>query len=317
MPLICYESRPMNSLRMSIVHAADAILREYAEAGFDLTLRQLYYQFIARDLFPEKYVDPATGSKNNEKSYNKLGEIINDARMSGLIDWTFITDRTRNVRQNSHWHGAEGILDTCAQQFRLNKWSTQEFYCEVWIEKDALVGVLDQVCPPIDVPYFSCRGYTSQSEMWAAAARLIGKAKEGKTIQIFHLGDHDPSGIDMTRDISDRLSLFVHYHVPAAHLTVERIALNMDQIRVLNPPPSPAKITDSRAARYIDEYGEDSWELDAIDPVALSDLIGKSVFSLLDMEEWYAAEKEENRIKDTLRECAERWNEVDDFLNNR
>ncbi len=116
--------------------------------------------------------------------------------------------------------------------------------------------MFEPICEELDVPYFSCRGYTSQSEMWAAAQRLLGYiwAKQRQHVTILHFGDHDPSGIDMTRDIRERLSLFCG----GEGFAVRRIALNMDQVRQYDPPPNPAKLTDTRVDAYLRKYGDDS-----------------------------------------------------------
>ncbi len=167
-------------------------------------------------------------------------------------------------------------------------------------EKDALVGIAERICRKLDVSYFSCRGYTSQSEMWAAGMRLKEYAEErGQTPVIIHLGDHDPSGIDMSRDITDRLELFM------GGMEINRIALNMDQVRKYNPPPNPAKITDSRAEGYIKKHGRESWELDALDPKVLTDLIEKTVLSYRDDDEWRSACRVEERHRRALIKIAE------------
>src|SRR5262249_10346260 len=159
-----------------------------AAQGYNLTLRQLFYQFVSRDLIP-----------NNVRSYKRLGSIINDARLAGLIDWSAIEDRTRNLHELPCWRTPAGIIRSCAQQYRTDLWAKQENRVEVWIEKEALAGVFERVCDELRVPFFSCRGYTSQSEMWVAGHRLKRIIDAGQRPVILHFGDHDPSGMDMTR----------------------------------------------------------------------------------------------------------------------
>jgi hypothetical protein len=290
---ICYIERAFSGDSVATIATANQILEEYAAQGYDLTLRQLYYQFVSRGLIA-----------NKDSEYKKLGSVINDARLAGKIDWDHITDRTRNLRALAHWESPRDIVDACANQFRFDKWAEQENYVEVWVEKDALVGVLQVACEPLDVPYFSCRGYTSQSEMWAAAMRLLKQVRAGKEVYVIHLGDHDPSGIDMSRDIKDRIELFVNYHLSGAAFTLNRIALNMDQVEEYNPPPNPAKVTDSRAAKYIDEYGNESWELDALEPRVLTALIQSTVAELRDEDLWQESLAGEEKAKDRLRKAA-------------
>lgn len=305
MPKIAYISKKFNPVHQQIVNQANAILDEYAAQGFDLTLRQLYYQFVARDLFPERWIDPDTGSKNSQKNYKKLGDIINDARLAGEIDWNHIVDRTRAVRSNSHWSSPRDILAAVASQYAIDKWAGQDYYVEVWVEKEALAGVVGQICARVDVPYFSCRGYVSASEMWRAAERLKSKHRAGRKCVVLHLGDHDPSGIDMSRDIKDRLG-----GVFNAWVHVKRIALTMEQVEAYNPPPNPAKETDSRFAGYLDEYGDESWELDALDPTTLQDLIEEQVEGYRDSDLWDQAVEEEERQKAQLGALYGKWGEI-------
>lgn len=121
--------------------------------------------------------------------------------------------------------------------------------------------------------------------MWEAAQRHI--ANDDKDSYIIHLGDHDPSGIDMIRDIKARLEML------GARVTVQRIALNLNQITQYSPPPNPAKVTDSRSNSYIQQYGNESWELDALDPSIIKDLIKDAVNDLTDFDLLYAARSRE------------------------
>ena len=285
-----FKTVKFKSTTLNIISQANEIIAEYENQGFDLTLRQLYYQFVSKDFIP-----------NTEKSYKNLGSIINNGRLAGMIDWMAIEDRTRNLRGNSHWDNPGEIIKTCARSFKIDKWFNQKNYVEVWIEKDALIGVISGVCEKMDVNYFSCRGYVSQSEMWRAARRFKYKINEGKSGYLIHLGDHDPSGIDMTRDIGDRLLTF------GAAVVVSRVALNMPQIEDLNPPPNPAKVTDSRYHTYQREYGEESYELDALFPAYITDLIKESIKIYRSASRWKEAVTIENKYKDRLEDLSENW----------
>jgi len=293
MPKICYVEKSFRADSLEVIEQANDIIEIYAAQGFDLTLRQLFYQFVSRGLLP-----------NKDTEYKRLGSIINDARLAGLIDWERITDRTRNLRGNSHWDEPQDIMRSAAYSFAIDKWAEQEYRPEIWVEKDALVGVSEGVCTRLDVNYFSCRGYTSQSEMWAAAQRLESYYDAGQQPLVIHLGDHDPSGIDMTRDISDRLELF------ASGITVERIALNMNQIQQYRPPPNPAKVTDSRATSYIRKFGRSSWELDALEPNVIAQAIERTVLSYRDEDFWERAVRLEQEHRADLEDAARRWKEV-------
>lgn len=295
---VAYIERRFSAKSEALIEQANDIIADYQAQGFSLTLRQLYYQFVARGLLA-----------NSDRNYKNLGSVINDGRLAGLIDWNAIEDRTRFVRSLSHWGSPQSIVDACASQFRLDMWQTQKYRPEVWIEKDALVGVFEPVCNTYDVPLFSCRGYVSQSELWGAANRLLEHVQNGQTPIIFHFGDHDPSGIDMTRDIEDRLRLFMGTSFDDFD-GVQRLALTMAQVREVNPPPNPAKMTDSRHSGYVDKYGTKSWELDALDPKYLSRLVGDAIAGIVDRKKWSARQKEQEKHRENLAQVAKRWKEV-------
>lgn len=275
-----YNNLNLRGKTLETIGTANVIIEEFEADGYDITLRQLYYQFIARDLFPEdrrwtytggRWRKDPNGTKNAQPNYKWLGGFINDGRLAGLVDWNSIVDRTRKFQCNSHWESPDEIIEDAARWYARDSREHQETYLEVWVEKDALVGVIEKVCDPLDVGYFSCRGFVSQSAMYRAALRLKHMERNGLDTIILHLGDHDPSGIDMTRDIQDRLVMF------GSTVDVQRIALNMEQVEKYNPPPDYAKSTDSRYAEYASKYGDNSWELDALDPRVLTELITEKV----------------------------------------
>lgn len=284
MSRIAYIDKSFRGSSLQIIAQANQICAEYAAQRFDLTLRQLYYQFVARDLLP-----------NTQQSYKRLGKIINDARLAGYLDWDYIVDRTRNLRGLPSWTSPASIIRSSAYGYRIDKWAQQPYRIEVWIEKEALIGVFTRICNELEVDFFACRGYVSQSELWRAAERHISYERDEQETIVLHFGDHDPSGMDMTRDIQDRLWLF------GANTEVRRIALNMDQIDHYQPPPNPAKLTDARAQSYIAEYGYESWELDALEPTVLAGLVEQEVLDLRSELEWTEASVEEDGHKQILR----------------
>lgn len=310
MPYIAYENKRFGAAKQAIIDMADQICQEYSAQGYNLTLRQLYYQFVSRDLI-----------QNSQREYKRLGTAVNEGRMAGMIDWDHITDRGRNFARVATWNSPQDVIRIAQNQYRTDLWKTQPYHIEVWVEKDALADVIARTADRERVGYIACKGYMSASEMWVAGNRIAKKVIEGKKVVILHLGDHDPSGIDMTRDIRDRLQTFAGAKIAGAlyadesytvadyreDVDVRRIALNMDQVRRYNPPPNFAKVTDSRAQDYIARFGRDSWELDALDPAALDTLITEAIWDLRDMDLWeeaYAIEQEHDaefeRIVDEL-----------------
>lgn len=295
---ICYIPKDFQKRSRAIIVAANDIIEQYQAQGFTLTLRQLYYQFVARDLIP-----------NSQQSYKNLGSVINDARLAGYIDWYAIEDRTRNLRGLTHWENPEEIIENSARGYQIDLWEDQPYRPEVWIEKDALVGVIERVCENNDVDYFACRGYNSQSEQWSAGQRILRRQRLGQTVVIIHLGDHDPSGINMSEDNLSRLSMFAEQRIE-----LRRIALNMDQVTQYNPPPNPAKITDSRYERYIQEYGPECWELDALEPAVIENLIQAEIDSVRDQELWDASNERQEEEREQLQRIADNWTEINQWL---
>ncbi|KKN68945.1 hypothetical protein LCGC14_0446300 [marine sediment metagenome] len=324
---IAYEAwRPGAQARATVVEA-ESICAEYVEQGYDLTLRQLYYQFVSRGLL-----------SNTQRSYSNLGTTVNRARLAGLLDWDYIVDRTRNLQSVAHWDSPADMVDACAKQFTLDKWTDQSYRIEVWVEKEALAGVIGKAAEASDIAWFACRGYVSQSEMWGAAQRLLKYIEGGQAVRILHLGDHDPSGIDMTRDIAQRLQTFVVCDYARAHredfvgekitvglimdhmkehcggrvaLEIRRIAFNWEQVQEYSPPPNPTKLTDSRAKDYIQAYGSESWELDALDPSVLERLIDDEIQELRNEILFAEREQEQAGGRVALRRVAEELNGAD------
>ena len=292
MPLIRYQKLRFTKDVQLTIDQANAILAEYKAKGFGMTLRQLYYQFVARGLVKE----------NTLQQYKRLSEVMSKARIAGLVDWYALADNTRYMREmgwiDDPWVGKDAkpysitdrylpFLKSQADSWNVDMWKNQKHRIVVLIEKDALVGVLTNVCQELEVPYFAARGYMSQSAQWRLGIQLREWKEDGYEPIILHLGDHDPSGMDMTRDNEERLWMFGGFPVELI-----RLALNMDQIEELNPPAMPAKRSDARTEKYKKNFGEDAWELDALDPTAIEDLVREAVLRFRNQEAWDQRVKE-------------------------
>lgn len=307
-----------------IVDDANVIIDEYRSQGYDITLRFLYYKFIARDLFPEdRYYywdgskwksDPThanqNSTKNNMPNYEWLSTIISNGRVGGLIDWDSLTDSLRELEELRHWEDPSDILKEDAKIFRIDIWKDQPYRPEIWIEKDALASIFRRIAQRWDIPLMVCRGYTSQTAMWIASQRLLENSGNGQTPIIFHFGDHDPSGIDMSRDIQDRLELFT-----GDAIEFERLALNREQITRYNPPPNPAKVLDPRAKGYIAEFGRTSWELDSMEPPVLEALMRTSLNRIIDTTTMAPLIALQNEHKETLVKIGSNYERVQKYLN--
>lgn len=260
------------------------ILTEYQRQGYRLSLRQLYYQLVSRDIIP-----------NTQRSYKNTGNLVSHARQAGLIDWNMIEDRNRTTVAVPHWESPAEIVEAAANSFRIDKWENQDYHIEVMVEKDALSGVLEPVCRHLDIAITANKGYNSSSTMYEIGKRLEIKHDLGKYIVVLYLGDHDPSGIDMTRDVKDRLDMYSHLNIE-----VERLALNWNQIEEWQPPENPAKETDARFASYLSQYGPSSWELDAVEPAQLAALVRDAVLSRRDEDAWTQATNKEQAMRNEL-----------------
>jgi len=254
------------------LNTINGILEEYRAEGYVLTLRQLYYQLVARDIIP-----------NQQKQYTQLSNILKKGRMAGIVDWSVIEDRMRKPRLPYYVSGIQEAIYDTIHQYRLNRMAGQFQRIEVWVEKDALSNVLSRVTDHYHVRLMVNRGYSSLSAMYEAYLRL----SNGDTI--LYLGDHDPSGLDMVRDIEDRLWQF------GLDINVVPIALTMDQIKKFNPPPNPARVSDPRAEWYIEKFGNTSWELDALPPEELISLVEKNIEERIDKDLWEEQVAQERR----------------------
>ena len=259
----------------------------------------MYYQFVSRDL-----------TSNTVESYKSIGDVVNDGRLAGLIDWDAIEDRTRICEAARIGPARDPLFVPAPISSPWTYGTGKRATVECWIEKDALVGVIEGICTELDVPYFACRGYTSQSEMWGAAQRLMEREKAGKKTFIIHLGDHDPSGIDMTRDIQDRLELF------GSTAVIHRIALNFDQVEITaRRRTRPRQRTPAMKATGA-IHGEESWELDALEPRTIVDLIRSEIEVHIDQDAWEEALSRQQTGRNQLGKVSQRWNNVVEYLGN-
>lgn len=287
-----YKQFRFNDDTLALIRTMNAIVDDYTAQGFKLTVRQLYYQLVARDVI-----------ENNERSYKRTTSVVNDARLAGMMDWDAIEDRTRAFVRQTRWDSGKHILQNAALGFHMDMWDNQPCRPFVIVEKEALTGVLERSCVRYDVPLLAARGYPSASVLREFAVEDILPYLGNQNIVIIHLGDHDPSGLDMTRDLRERIELFCD----GEPVELVRIALNMDQIRARKPPPNPAKTTDSRFADYRRQYGSESWELDALPPSFLAELVENEIAKYVDGDAWKERAEEVKAIKLKLTNVAKRF----------
>ena len=286
----CYIPKTFQPATMALIDYINDVIDDYQKQGFRLTVRQLYYQLVARAIIP-----------NTLQEYKRIASIINDGKLAGLIDWEAIEDRTREFTRQTRWHNAAQILKAAVDSYHKDMWANQSARVFVIVEKEALVGVLEPTCRSLDVPLLAARGYPSGTVLREFVESDISLALEaGQYPLILHLGDHDPSGIDMSRDLETRISLFAGEEVE-----LRRIALNMPQIEEVKPPENPAKVTDSRFDAYQRQFGSKSWELDALSPTYLANLLRREIESNIDDALWKEIADEVKHTKGRILELSE------------
>lgn len=274
-----------------------AVVAAYKEQGLKLTNRQLYYQLVTENIIP-----------NAEAVYKRICTFLTDARYGGKIDWDDIEDRARNPQKHIEFESIKERIEVAIANFRLPRWSDQDYYVELYCEKQALEGVFKPVADKFHIYFGANKGYSSASTMYDLAQRIKEQIQNGKRCVILYFGDHDPSGLDMVRDIHKRICEFLvagDEYIDIVgdiednpYFQILPLALNMEQIRKYNPPPNPAKITDPRAKWYIKEYGNKSWELDALKPEVLIRLASNGVLNFLDADKynrWIKLETKQTR----------------------
>lgn len=277
---------------MERILKVNSILTEYSGR---VTIRQVYYRLVGGGVIA-----------NTPEEYRSIQSMITKARYAGLIDWDDIEDRNREAVRPAEYESGRDVLNRAVSGFRLDRWADQPFYIELWVEKAALAGVLAPISDDYHITLMVNRGYSSASAMKESADRIRHRIRasdaqpHGHRPVVLYLGDHDPSGEDMVRDIGDRLREF---GCPG-YIDVRKVALTMGQIEEYNPPPNPVKLKDVRSEEYIRKHGEHSWEVDALPPNVLDLITRKVVSSYVDKKAMEAAITRENLIKAKIKQFA-------------
>ena len=277
-----------------------AVAEDYQKQGYSLTLRQLYYQLVSKDIIP-----------NDMKMYQKLSPLVVDLRESGWIDWDAIVDRARTVKLARSYDSPANAIQEALDYYRVDRSNGQEHYIEIWIEKDALSDIVWNACAGYGVRLVVNKGYTSATFMYEAVQRLKEAANKGMEPVVLYMGGHDPSGIDMTRDVEERIEFY-----EGPDTIVDRIALTHSQVTQYHPPPNPAKLSDPRAEKYIAQYGAVSWELDALRPQVLEEIATTGIMKYFDRKIFDEQKKKESNDKDKLRKIVNKLKEDSKDDNN-
>lgn len=238
------------------------VAREVLAENHPMTVRQVYYQLVSRQVI-----------ENNRGKYQAVSNMLVDARKEGTIPWEWIEDRLRRPRAVAMWDDLADFAETARRAYRRDVWATQPGYVEVWLEKDALSGIFEDVLAGYGVTLNVGRGYDGWDSIHNAATRF----GDGDGMTVLYFGDFDPSGEDMVRSLRERLAFF------EACPEIVKCALTLDDVRRYNLPPDFTKTTDTRRAAFVAKWGDVSVELDALPIDALRGRLVGEVEARLDL----------------------------------
>jgi len=273
------------------------IVDHFSQQGIKLTNRQLFYQLVARDLIP-----------NAEAVYKRICKFLTDVRYAGLIDWDAIEDRGRVPHMHAEWDNIRELVESAVHSYRLPRWRDQDYYIELFCEKQALESVFRPIADKYHIYFGYNKGYSSAVTVYDLSKRIISKIQSGKHVVVLYFGDHDASGLDMVRDVRARIDEFLtkgSESYPTDVVEIVHVGLTMEQVRQYSPPPNPAKKSDPRSKKYMERYGENSWELDSLPPDVLIRLAENAIRAHLDVGKYEAVIAREKREIKKLQEFAD------------
>lgn len=295
---ICYIPKDFNAKDMETIAKINHILDEMTSQGFpQVGVRRIHYEGVTKNWWP-----------NTVSNYNRLIRVVTEARDAGLVSWTAIEDQERQLMGINTFDSPAQLLQDAKSRFALDLWHNQDWRPEVWVEKKGQNRMIGRICNKLRVDFFATKGYNSATEMWRGAQRLKDYVHKGQRPIIFYLGDHDPSGLDMVRDVRERVSLYA-----GTPITVVQICLTYAQTQELALPENPVKVradgefADSRAKAYVAQYGDKSWELEALPASFLSEQIEHHILQIRDPDLWDEAVQEEVNDKRRMDDLIEQF----------
>jgi len=242
------------------------VCQKIVKSRAPITVRGVAYQLFVRQEIPSMAVGET----------QKVSRLLVYAREHDIIAWDDIVDETRAIERAAMWRDLPAFGRTVAAAYRRDYWASQPVNVQVWSEKATVGGILRPVTEKYGVPFMAVHGFSSATALHDAAEASVA---DPRPLTILYCGDHDPSGMYMSEvDLSDR---FARY---GGRVTIKRIALAANDLDGL--PSFPAKPTDPRFAWYRSHFGTVAWELDAMDPNILRDLIEGEILDYIDPTAW-------------------------------
>lgn len=249
------------------------------------TVRQLFYACSVRDAV-----------EKSEAGYRRVQHQVLLMRREGWIAYEDIADNTRWMRKPDTFDSLDHWVDRSISTLRLDLWRDSDARVEVWLEKDALAGVVYDVTAQWHVPLMVTRGYSSESFAYSAAENI---ADSNKITVIYYLGDFDPSGVNAAEDLKARLRGFLNGK--SHNLVFERLAVTPEQIEAWSLPARPTKTTDTRYKDFKKRFGDvESTELDAIEPGNLRKLVEEAILDHVDADQVQAIRREQDDARELL-----------------
>lgn len=301
----------MTTTKQELMDAAGEIIDEFYPDK--MTLRQVYYQLVSRLIL-----------ENKQTAYKRLSAVLVEARETGQVPWDAMEDRTRSILgspslnhiSNPRW-AAQSIVDyvETSEGISADRWLYQEWYVEVWLEKQALEGVFEAVTGDLEVVLMPGRGYSSATFLKDAASRIGDAQDEDKLVAVLYFGDYDPSGMDIERYGLEKLQ---EHGISVGHFG--RIALTLAQIKEFELPPVPAKKSDSRRDAFVAVHGDMAVELDALNVRVLKDLIRAGIQEFWDVDSYERrnveradrVEQYRTNLVQGIKDMVDRWESEDD-----
>lgn len=281
--------------KTTLTYQREEAIYNWAHLHHPVTVRQLFYRLVTLDLCDK-----------TEKGYKAIARIAANMRKDDELPWSYIADNTRWMRKPTSYDTMADALEEMQQYYRKNLWGDQSHYCEIWIEKEALSGVILPVTTRWDVPLMVSKGFASLSYLYEAAETFDDQATKEKQSHIFFFGDYDPSGIAIRNDIQNKIEQYTRY----ADVHFHNVAVNPEQIQAWNLPTRPTKRTDTRAK----DWEGDSVELDAIEPPRLRELVEQSITRCINHEQFEKTKEVELAEKETLETYLQSYNGTSPIL---
>ncbi len=272
-------TRPIKRRSRSDMDAIKQAIHQVLAETHPATVRQTFYQLVSRGAI----------GKTEAEYKSTVVRLLAAMRRSGEIPFGWIADNTRWMRKPASYSSLADMLAESQRFYRRALWDDQDAYVEIWLEKDALSGVLYDVTAEFDVPLMVTRGYPSISYLYEAAEAI---AETEKPAYLYYFGDYDPSGCDITRAVESGIREFA----PEADIHFERLAVTREQIAAWSLPSRPTKQSDSRS----EGFDGDSVEVDSIPPAMLRELVRSVITRHIDPRQMAASLAIEEQERETL-----------------